>query len=65
VRRFVKMTNEMNLIKLVANKNSCESCIVIKQKVESHNNFVILDKHSLNLMWSDFVQSFVSHDKIK
>jgi hypothetical protein len=59
------MTNEMNLIKFVANKNSCESCIVIKQKVESHNNFVILDKHFLNLMWNDFVQSFVFHDKIK
>jgi hypothetical protein len=65
VRRFVKMSNEMNLIKLVANKNSCESCIVIKQKVESHNNFVILDKHFLNLMWSDLVQSFVFNDKIK
>jgi hypothetical protein len=26
---------------------------------------VILDKHSLNLMWSDFVQSFVLNDKIK
>ncbi len=65
VRRFVKMSNEMNLIKLVANKNSCESCIVIKQKVESHNNFVILDKHFLNLMWSDLVQSIVFNDKIK
>jgi hypothetical protein len=59
------MSNEMNLIKLVANKNSCESCIVIKQKVESHNNFVILDKHSLNLIWSDLVQSFVFNDKVK
>jgi hypothetical protein len=28
---------------------------VIKQKIESHNNLVILDKHSLNLMWSDLV----------
>ncbi len=65
VRRLVKMSNEMNLIKFVANKNSCESCIVVKQKVESHNNLVILDKHSLNLMWSDFVQSFVLNDKIK
>jgi signal peptidase I len=26
---------------------------------------VIFDKHSLNLMWSDLVQSFVFHDKIK
>jgi hypothetical protein len=65
VRRFVKMSNEMNLIKFVANKNSCESCIVIKQKIESHNNFVIFDKHSLNLMWSDLVQFFVFNDKIK
>ncbi len=30
VRRLVKMSNEINLIKFVANKNSCESCIVIK-----------------------------------
>jgi hypothetical protein len=65
VRRFVKMWNEMNLIKFVANKNFCESCIVTKQKIESHNNFVIFDKHSLNLMKSDLVQSFVFNDKIK
>jgi hypothetical protein len=55
VRRFVKMSKKMNLIKLIANKNFCESCIVIKQKAESHNNFVILDKHFLNLMWNNFV----------
>jgi hypothetical protein len=65
VRRLVKMSNEMNLIKLVANKNSCDSCIVIKQKVESHNNFVIFGKHFLNLMWSDLVQFFVFNDKVK
>jgi hypothetical protein len=65
VRRFVKMSKKMNLIKLIANNNFCESCIVIKQKVESHNNFVIFDKHSLNLVWSDLVQSFVLNDKIK
>jgi hypothetical protein len=65
VRRLVKMSNEMNLIKSVANKNSCESCIMIKQKIESHNNFVIFDKHFLNLMWNDLVQSFVFNDKIK
>jgi hypothetical protein len=65
VRRLFKMSNEMNLIKLVANKNSYESCIVIKQKIESHNNLVIFDKHFLNLMWSDLVQSFVFNDKIK
>jgi hypothetical protein len=55
VRRFIKMSNDMNLIKLIANRVFCESCIVIKQKVESHNNLVILDKHFLNLMWSDLV----------
>jgi hypothetical protein len=65
VRRFVKMSNEMNLIKFVTNKNFCESCIMTKQKVESHNNFVIFDKHSLNLMWNDLVQFFVFNDKIK
>jgi hypothetical protein len=59
------MSKKMNLIKSVANKNFCESYIVIKQKTESHNNFVILDKHSLNLIWSDFVQSFIFNDKIK
>jgi hypothetical protein len=65
VRRFVKMFNEMNLIKSVANRNFCESCIVTKQKVESHNNFMIFHKYFLNLIWSDFVQSFVFNDKIK
>jgi hypothetical protein len=65
VHRLVKMSKKMNLIKLIANKNLCESCIVIKQKVEWHNNFVIFDKHSLNLMWIDLVQSFVFNDKIK
>jgi hypothetical protein len=59
------MSKKKNLIILIANKNFCESCIVIKQKVESHNNFVIFDKHSLILMWSDFVQFFVFNDKIK
>ncbi len=65
VRRLVKMSKRMNLIKLIADKNFCESCIVIKQKVKSHNNFVVFDKHFLNLMWSDLVQSFVFNDKIK
>jgi hypothetical protein len=65
VRRLVKMSKKMNLIKLIANKNFCESCIVIKQKIESHNSLVVFDKHSLNLMWSDFVQFFVLNDKIK
>jgi hypothetical protein len=65
IRRLVKMSKKMNLIKLIANKNLCESCIVIKQKIESHNSFVVFDKHSVNLMWSDLVQSFVFNDKIK
>jgi hypothetical protein len=38
---------------------------VIKQKVESHNSFVIFDKHFLNMMWSDLVQLLVFNDKIK
>jgi hypothetical protein len=65
VRRFVKMSKRMNLIIFIIDKNFCESCIVIKQKIKSHNNFVIFDKHSLNLMWSDLVQFFVFNDKIK
>jgi hypothetical protein len=65
VRRLAKMSKRMNLIKSVANKDLYESCIVIKQKTESHNNFVILDKHFLNLVWSDLVQFFVFNDKIK
>ncbi len=65
VRRLVKMSKRMNLIIFIADKNFCESCIVIKQKVESHNSLVIFDKHFLNLMWSDLVQSFVFNDKIK
>jgi hypothetical protein len=55
--------NEFNQIR--REQNSCESCIVIKQKIESHNNFVIFDKHFLNFMWSDLVQSFIFIDKIK
>jgi hypothetical protein len=50
VRRLIKMSKNMNLIKFVANKKFCESCVVIKQKFESHKNLVIFDKHSLNLM---------------
>jgi hypothetical protein len=65
VRRLAKMSEEMNLIKSIKNKNFCVSCIVTKQKTESHNNFVILDKHSLNLVWSDLVQSFVFNDDVK
>jgi hypothetical protein len=59
------MSKKMNLIKSIVDKNFCESCIIIKQKIESHNNFVILDKHSLNLIWSDFVESSISNDKTR
>jgi hypothetical protein len=59
VRRLAKMSKEMNFIKSIVDKNFCESCIIIKQKIESHNNFVIFDKHSLNLMWSDLVESSI------
>ncbi len=65
VRRLTKMSKSMNLIKFVVQRKSCESCIVTKQKFESHKSLVILDKHSLDLMWSDLVESFVSNDKIK
>jgi hypothetical protein len=63
VRQLTKMSKKMNFIKSIIDKNFCESCIIIKQKIESHNNFVIFDKHSLNLMWSDLVESLISNDK--
>jgi hypothetical protein len=59
------MSKEMNLIKSIVDKDFCESCIIIKQKIESHNNFVIFDKHFLNLMWSDLVESSISNDKTR
>jgi hypothetical protein len=65
MRRSTRMSKKMNFIKLIGDRNFCESCIIIKQKIESHNNFVIFDKHSLNLMWSDFVESSISNDKIR
>jgi hypothetical protein len=65
VRRLTKMSKNMNLIKSIVDKNFCESCIIIKQKIESHSNLVIFDKHFLNLMWSDFVESSISNDKIR
>ncbi len=65
VRRLTKMSKKMNLIKSIVDRNFCESCIIIKQKIESHNNFVIFDKHFLNLMWSDFVEFSISNDKIR
>jgi hypothetical protein len=65
VCRLTKMSKKMNLIKSIIDRDFCESCIIIKQKIESHNNFVIFDKHSLNLMWSDFVESSISNDKTR
>jgi hypothetical protein len=65
MRRLTKMSKKMNFIKSIVDKNFCESCIIIKQKIESHSNFVILDKHFLNLMWSDFVEFSISNDKTR
>jgi hypothetical protein len=55
----------MNLIKSIVDKDFCESCIIIKQKIESHNNFVIFDKHFLNLMWSNLVELSISNNKTR
>jgi hypothetical protein len=65
VRRLTKMSKRMNLIKSIVDKNLCELCIIVKQKIESHNNFVIFDKHSLNLMWSDLVKSSIFNNKTR
>jgi hypothetical protein len=65
VRRLTKMSKEMNLIKSIVDRNFCKSCIIIKQKIKSHSNFVIFDKHSLNLMWSDLVELSISNDKTR
>jgi hypothetical protein len=65
VRRLTKMSKKMNFIKLIIDKNFYELCIIIKQKIESHNNFVIFDKYFLNLMWSDLVESSISNNKIR
>jgi hypothetical protein len=65
VRRLAKMSKRMNLIKSIVDRDFCESCIIIKQKIESHNNFVIFDKHFLNLMWSDFVELSIFNDKTR
>jgi hypothetical protein len=65
VRRLTKMSKEMNFIKSIVDRNFCESCIIIKQKIESHNDFLIFDKHLLNLMWSDFVEFSILNDKIR
>jgi hypothetical protein len=65
VRRLVNMFKKMNLIKIIMNKNFYKSCAQMKQKIESHNNSMISNKHSLNLIWNDFVQSFVANDDVK
>jgi hypothetical protein len=65
VCRLTKMSKKLNLIKSIVDKNFCESCIIIKQKIESYNNFVIFDKDSLNLMWSDLVESLIFNDNIQ
>jgi hypothetical protein len=59
------MSKRMNLIKSIVDKDFWKSCIIIKQKIESHNNLVIFDKHFLNLMWSDLVESSISNDKTR
>jgi hypothetical protein len=65
MRRLAKMSKRINLIKSIVDRDFCESCIIIKQKIESHNSFVIFDKHSLNLMWSDLVESSIFNDKTR
>jgi hypothetical protein len=65
VRRLAKMSKRINLIHSIVDRDFCESCIIVKQKIESHNNFVIFDKHSLNLMWSDLVELSIFNDKIR
>ncbi len=65
VRQLTKMSKKMNYIKFVVDKDFCESCIKIKQKIKLHNNFVIFDTRFLNLMWSDLIESSISHDKIR
>jgi hypothetical protein len=65
VRQLMKMSKRMNLIKSIVDRDFCESCIIVKQKIESHNNLVIFDKHSLNLVWSDLVKSSITNDKTR
>jgi hypothetical protein len=65
MRWLTKMSKKMNFFKSIIDKNFCKSCIIIKQKIESHNKFVIFDKHSLNLMWNDFVESSIFNDKTR
>jgi hypothetical protein len=65
VRRLTKMSESMNLSKFVVDKDSCVFCIIIKQKIELHSNFMISDKYFLNLMWSDLVEFSISNDKTR
>jgi hypothetical protein len=65
VRWLTKMFKNINLIKFIINKNFCVLCIIIKQEIEFYNNFVIFDKHFLNLTWSDFVEFSILNDKIR
>jgi hypothetical protein len=65
VSRLIKMFENMNLFKFIVDKNLCVLCIIIKQKIEFHNNFVILNKHFLNLIWSDLVEFSISNDKTR
>jgi hypothetical protein len=65
VRRLTKMSKRMNLIKSIVDRDFCELCIIIKQKIESHNSFVTFDKHFLNLVWSDLVELSISNDKTR
>jgi hypothetical protein len=59
------MFENINLFKFVVDKDFCVLCIIIKQKIEFYNNFVIFDKYFLNLMWSDFIEFSISNDKIR
>ncbi len=59
------MSKKMNFIKSIVDRNFCESCIIIKQKIELHDNVVIFEKHFLNLMWSDLVEFLISNDKTR
>ncbi len=65
VRQLTKMFENMNLFKFVVDKRFCVFCIIIKQKIEFHDNFVILDKYFLNLMWSDLIEFSILNDKAR
>ncbi len=65
VRRLTKMSKRMKFIKSIIDRDFCELCIIVKQKIESHNSLVIFDKHSLNLVWSDLVELSIFNDKTR